>query len=213
MSVPLGAEAGDEVGDLGAVAPDLGPGALVVRPRVGVVAVLVREAPLGMLARPCAWARRTAPFDPSPPGDDDDLGAEHLEQLAALDRHVLGQHDLDRVALASCAIMARAMPVLPDDDSRIVWPGPSRPVLLGRLDHRLEGDAVLHRADRVLALDLGEDAHPRVRAQRAHIDQRRVADHVEHRAHHRCHQRNATWDGRLSRPVRRRRTRRWRRRG
>ena len=44
-----GAEAGDEVGDLRAVAPDLRPGALVVGPRVGVVAVLVEEAPLGML--------------------------------------------------------------------------------------------------------------------------------------------------------------------
>ena len=43
------AEAGDEVGDLGAVAPDLGAGALVVGPGVGVVAVLVEEAPLGML--------------------------------------------------------------------------------------------------------------------------------------------------------------------
>ena len=56
------------------------------------------------------------------------------------------------------------MPVLPDDGSMIVWPGVSVAVLLGVLDHRL-GDAVLHRAERVLALELGEDAHVGVRRQ------------------------------------------------
>jgi hypothetical protein len=34
--------------------------------------------------------------------------------------------------------------------------------LLGVLDHRL-GDAILHRAERVLAFELGDDAHVGVR--------------------------------------------------
>ena len=59
------AEAGDEVGDLGAVAPDLGAGALVVGPGVGLVGVLVEEGPLGMVVgqRPGPGARRRS----SPP--------------------------------------------------------------------------------------------------------------------------------------------------
>ena len=64
-----GAEPGDEVGDLGAVPPDLGTGALVVRPRVGRVAVLVEEGTTRDAPSASACARRTAPFDPSAPGD------------------------------------------------------------------------------------------------------------------------------------------------
>ena len=60
------------------------------------------------------------------------------------------------------AIAASAMPVLPDDGSMIVWPGQQVTVLLGLLDHRL-GDAVLDRAERVLALELGEDPDVGVR--------------------------------------------------
>ena len=43
-------------------------------------------------------AMRIAPLLPSSPGDERDLGAEDLEQLAALDRHVLGHHDAQLVA-------------------------------------------------------------------------------------------------------------------
>ena len=81
-----GAEAGDEVGDLGAVAPDLGAGALVVGQRVGVVAVLVEEAPLGMLGGQLLGPAHGA-VAALLAGGEDDLGAEHLEHLAALDRH------------------------------------------------------------------------------------------------------------------------------
>src|SRR5215217_4110038 len=92
------AEPGDEVGDLRAVLPDLRPGALVVGAWVGVVAVLVEEAPLGVLG-----GQRVGPLDGAVgtlgAGRQDDLGAEHLEHLATLDRHVLGQQDLDRMAL------------------------------------------------------------------------------------------------------------------
>ncbi len=48
------------------------------------------------------------------------------------------------------------MPVLPDEGSIRVAPGAEPAVLLRLLDHR-EGDAVLHRAARVLALELHED--------------------------------------------------------
>src|SRR5919112_1569419 len=88
---PRRAEAGHEVGDLRAVPPDLRARALVVRLRVGRVAVLVGEEPVGVLAGeglgpshgPVGALRARRP---------DDLGAPHLEQLRALDRHVLGQH-------------------------------------------------------------------------------------------------------------------------
>ena len=51
--------------------------------------------------------------------------------------------------------MARPWPVLPEVGSMMVPPGLSRPVPLGRLDHR-QPDAVLDRAARVEHLELGE---------------------------------------------------------
>ena len=92
------AEAGDEHVDLGAVAPDLGPGALVVRERVRGVAVLEQAARSdGSSARELLGQADRA-VAPLVAGRQHDLGAEDLEQLAALDRHVLGHHDAQRVA-------------------------------------------------------------------------------------------------------------------
>ncbi len=197
-----GAQAGDEVGDLGAVPPDLRTGGLVVRPGVGLVGVLVEERPLGVLVghgdgppdRPVGAlvARR-----------EDDLGAEHLEELAALDRHVLGQHDLDRVALdagdhghGDAGVARRRL------DDRLARR--QRAVGLGLLDHA-EGDAVLDRARRVLPLHLAEDADVGVGADPAHVDHRRVADHVEHGGVH-SHRGDLQWVP--GRPGRRMPTRR-----
>ena len=73
------------------------------------------------------------------------------------------------------------MPVLPDDGSRIVSPGCEHAVLLGELDH-LQRDAVLRRAARVLALELGVDADVGIRRQRVDADERRVADQPEDRS-------------------------------
>ena len=70
------------------------------------------------------------------------------------------------------------MPVLPDEGSIRVAPGTSSPLRLGVVDHR-ERNPVLHRAAGVLALELGEDTHVRVRAQRGDVDERRVADQVQ----------------------------------
>jgi hypothetical protein len=171
-----GAEAGHEVGDLGAVTPDLGARALVVGPRVGLVGVLVEEHPLRVLVgqrlRP---AHR--PVGPLLARAEDDLGAPHLEGQAALDRHVLRHDDLDRVAAGAgdhgqgdAGVAGRRL------DDRPA--GGQRAVGLGLLDHR-PGDAVLDRPGRVLALQLGEDADLGVGAQPADVDHRRVADEVE----------------------------------
>ena len=100
-----------------------------------------------------------------------------LEQLAPLGRHVLGHHDLDRVALdagdhrhGDAGVARRRL-----DDGAARRQGP---VLFGFADHR-PGDAVLHRPCRVLTLELGEDANLRIGAQIGDIDDRRVADEVE----------------------------------
>ena len=73
---------------------------------------------------------------------------------------------------------ASPMPVLPDVGSSRVAPGVEPAVLLRLLDHR-QGDAVLHRATGVLALELDQDAHVGVGAERGDLDERRVADQVE----------------------------------
>jgi hypothetical protein len=102
-----------------------GPVPVVVRLRVVVVAVLVEEAPLGVLrGHDLRTLDRTvaALFA----GGEDDLGAEHLQHLAALDGHAGGHEDLDRVA-AHLGDGASAIPVLPDDGSMMVWPGCSMP--------------------------------------------------------------------------------------
>ena len=93
-----GAEPGHEVGDLGQVREDLGAGALVVRERVGGVAVLVEHHPVGVLLGDllgdpdglvgAAGGRR-----------GDDLGAPHPQQLATLLGGVLRHHADQPVAL------------------------------------------------------------------------------------------------------------------
>ena len=151
-----GAQPGDEVGDLGAVAPDLGAGGLVVGPGVGLVGVLVEEGPVRVLGgQGLGPAHRAVGALRARRGDD--LGAPDLEQLATLDRHVLGQHDLDRVALelgdhghGDAGVARRRL------DERLARG--QRAVGLGLGDH-LQGDAILDRAGRVLALHLGQDAH------------------------------------------------------
>ena len=172
-----GAEPGDEVGDLGNVTPDLGSGALVVGARVGVVAVLIDEAPFGVLVGELLGAAHGA-VRALVAGRQDDLGAHDLEHLAALDRHALRQQDLDRVSLEAGDRRQRDAGVARRRlEDRLAGQQPA--VLLGGLDHRL-GDPVLDRAERVLHLELGEDAHVRVGREVGDVDDRRVADQVEH---------------------------------
>ena len=79
--------------------------------------------------------------------------------------------------------MASAIPVLPDDGSMMVLPGREHAVRFGILDH-LPGDAILHRSRRVLALDLGQDADVGIGTEVAHVQERRLADHVDDGCEH-----------------------------
>ena len=71
------------------------------------------------------------------------------------------------------------MPVLPDVGSRMIESGVQQAALLEVLDQVLR-DAILDRAGRVRHLELGEDADVRVRRHARDLDQRRVADRLEH---------------------------------
>ena len=109
---------------------------------------------------------------------ENDFGAEDLEHLAAFDRHAGGHEDLDGVTLdardgrqGDTGVARRRF------EDGLTRQQATR--LFGFLDHRL-GDAVLHRSEGVLHLELGEDAHVRVGRQAAHVDHGRVADEVEH---------------------------------
>ncbi len=82
-----GAEAGHEGVDLGAVGPDLGARPLVVGLGVGGVAVLVEEDDVALLGQLLGHPDGAVAALGGRRGDD--LGAEDLQQLAALDRHVL----------------------------------------------------------------------------------------------------------------------------
>src|SRR4029078_567514 len=75
-----------------------GTGSLVVREWVGVVAVLIEEAPVGVGRRHLLGAADStvAAFLS---WREDDLGAEHFQHLPALARNAGRHQDLDRVAL------------------------------------------------------------------------------------------------------------------
>ena len=104
----------------------------------------------------------------------DDFSAKNLEQLATFDRHILGKHDLDRVALDAGDHRQRNAGVSRRrfDDGLA---GRKGSVGFGVFNHR-QRDAVLDRTRRVLAFHLPEDAHIRVRAEYRDVDYRRVAD-------------------------------------
>ncbi len=175
------AETGDEGIDPRERVGDLGAGALVVRARVRLVRVLERHEvarlALGELERVAHGAVRALRGR-----REDDLGAEELEQADALRRRVLGHHARQRIALElgdhrerDARVAARRLEQLATGDELAAR--------LGRLDHRLR-DAVLDRAGRVLALELGVDLHVRVRRQVTQLDERRRADQVEHARGH-----------------------------
>ncbi len=155
---PRRAEPGDEVRDARAVAQDLGAGALVVRLGVRGVAVLVQEEPFGVLLGQRTGHAHGA-VGALGAGRLDDLGAPHLEQLAALDRDVGRQHDLERVALhpahhgqADAGVARRRL-----DEHLVRLARHQHPVPLGLLDQR-QRHPVLDRPAGVLALELDEDA-------------------------------------------------------
>ena len=84
-----GAQAGHEVGDVGAVGEDLRAGRLVVRPRVCLVGVLAQVRPLGMFGGE-ALGSAHRPVGALGTRRVDDLGAVDGQQVAPLAGDVLG---------------------------------------------------------------------------------------------------------------------------
>ena len=127
----------------------------------------------------CSRALATAPSIWSLLGRQDDLGAEGLEQLAALEAHALG-HRQDAAIPAHRAherqADARVAAGRLDHDAA----GLQRARALGVFDHR-QADAVFDRAAGVGLLHLRPDRRPRPsRAGRADRHQGRVTHEVEH---------------------------------
>ncbi len=176
---PTGAEPCNEHVDAVERLGDLGAGALIVSLRVGPIAVLEGHEVARVLRRQLlrkangavrAFGSRRL----------HDLGAVELEQPAALLGHVLGHHAGERVPLQLCdererdsCVAARRLEQLPA--------GLELATSLGILDHR-KRDAVLDRAGRVLALELGVNPDFRLRGQSWKLDERGSSDQVEQAA-------------------------------
>ena len=162
--------------DLGDIAQDFGARSFVVSSRIGIVGVLIQEAVLRVLSGHLdgslhctiralfAWR-------------EDHFCAEHLEHLATFDRHAGGHQDLDRVALQArdggegdTGVTRRRFE---NGLARL-----QTTARLGIVDHRL-GDAILHRTERVLTLEFGDQTDPWIGRQSTHIDNGSVADQVE----------------------------------
>ena len=168
------------MGDLAAgLPPQLRPGRVVVRLRVGRVRVLVgleragdllrqaiRDAVVGLRGVGIDVGRR-----------DHDLGAVGAQQIDLLARHLV-RHDRDHaIALqARGDRQARAGVAGRGLDDRAA--GTQAAVLLGGLD-QADRDAVLDRAARVEELHLGDELRRQPGADAAQAYQRRVADRVE----------------------------------
>ena len=144
------------MGDLAlGVAPDFRAGALVVRERIVRVGELVEDDALALARHRARPGRARLPCR-LPCGVSMQFGAEGAHGLAALDRQVL-RHDQDHAG-------SRASP--PPSPARCrccrwsasisVSPGLMSPRASARRDHR-QRRPVLHRAGRIVALQLGED--------------------------------------------------------
>ena len=173
-----GTEAGDEVGDFGAVAVDFGAGGLVVRAGIGGVLVLHRHEDGGVRLvdllghADCAVRAGLA-------GGKDDFCAEEREQIAAFNRNGFRHDAADGMAGQpphQCDCQARVARGRFED--RLT--GLERAVGVGGVDHRF-GDAVLNRAGRVLAFELDPDRDIGIGRHPLQADERRVADRVEQR--------------------------------
>ena len=179
---PAGPEPGHEHVDAVEGGRDLRAGSLVVRARVRLVRVLERHEERGVALRELerqadgavrALLRRRV----------DDLGAVQPEQAPTLLGDVRRHHAGQRIPAEFRDERERDAGVAA---RRLEQPPPGRELArgLGGLDHRLR-DAVFDRAGRVLALELREQAHGRLRRQPRKLDERRRADEVEHGSSHR----------------------------
>ena len=174
-----GAQPGNEVGDIGHIGQDLGTSGAVVRVGIGLVPVLVEHGPVGVrLGKLVGELHGTV--GPLLRRAGDDLGAEDLEHLAPLVGDVARKHDLHPIAAALAEHGQRNAGVARRgfEDHRA---GAKPAVGLGAVKHR-QRHAVLHRAGRVLAFQLGVEPHRRVGAQAADIKRGRAADQLVHGA-------------------------------
>ena len=174
---PAGAEAGHEAPTISSSSSRIsGAGAVVVRARVRLVAVLVRHVVRGVLGRHLQRHRHGA-VGAQVARRVDDLRAVHLQQLRALGRHVVGHDDLELVALARADHRQRDAGVARGRlEDRLA--GADRALLLGVLDQRAR-DAVLDRARRVERLHLRPQADARLGREALELDERRVADRLD----------------------------------
>ncbi len=159
--------------------PDLRPGRLVVRLRVGLVRVLIGLVRAGdLLGQPVGdrvvALRRLRRHRGRA---DDDFGAVAAQESALLLRDLV-RHDEDAaIALdrsgdgeADAGVPARR---LHDRPARLELPLP-----LGLLDHA-EPDPVLHAPSRADVLELGEERRPQLPPDPLEPDQRRPPDEIE----------------------------------
>src|SRR4051812_37756265 len=168
-------ETGDEVRHLREIAHDLGPGSVVVGVGVRGVPVLERHevaVVLGEALRDLDRAVR-----PLVGRREDHLGAEELEETDPLLARVAGDDDAQGVPLTARDHRERDAGVAGGrlEDRLVLGEVPRR---FGCLDHALR-DAVLQRAGRVLALQLGPDVDARLGAEAREPDERRVSDRIE----------------------------------
>ena len=113
----------------------------------------------------------------------DRLGAERRDNALALGADVRGHHQLDRIADRRADHRERDSSIA---GSRIEddFAGAQFAAREAKLDHFARG-AILHRAAGVETLELGEDAHARPQQsarQTRNLEQRRIADQLEHAA-------------------------------
>ena len=176
ISVPPVPRPATKAADLVELLEDLERRAVVVRERVGLVAVLVghvvRGVVLGQVEGHLDGAVRALGALRV-----DDLGAIHPQQLGALGSDVVGHHDLQRVALARADHRERDPGVARGRlEDRLT--GPDQALLLGVLDQRPR-DAVLDGARRVARLELGPEPHAGLRGEALELDQRRMPDRLD----------------------------------
>ncbi len=154
-----GAQAGDEMGDLGQVGEQFGAGAVVMRVGVGRIAVLVQHHPR-RVGRGQFLGFGHRGVGPALGRREDDPRAVELQQLTPFHRGVLGHHADQLIALQTGGHRQRNAGVaaggLEDRRARR-----QQAVPLGLLDHP-QRRPVLDRAGRVAVLELGPQPHMRL---------------------------------------------------
>ena len=147
-----------------------------MRTWIGIVGVLIQETPFGILLGHfnSSGDRAIRAFFAR---SQNDFGSKNLKHLTAFNRHTGRHQNLDGVTLDlsnSCQGNTRI-------SRRGLDNGLTRhesTVLLSVLNHGL-GDAVFHRAKRILIFEFRNDAHVGVWRQSAHINEWGVTNEIK----------------------------------